>query len=204
MYPLLEKLTISIEGHGSPDGNMHLIGGYHTAMEGDAETWSYITPHDLADALNKRWQFLQGQIAVGKITKEEAREPIIIAYMSCFGSNQIRLLYENLDPGMPEVYCIAGSEYGQVMYGFDSPFSSTHTEGSVLQIDRGGPATMGGAIKETMKKESLYRKSNPVIILLYDPQKLDVPEDRIHKGDLHLIPIQISMGEASDDAEKAV
>ena len=194
------KLTIMLEGHGSPDGKMHLVGGYHAAMQGSTETWNCITPSDLADALNKRWHMLQEQITSGGISEQEAREPAIITYMSCFGSNQMRMLYERLDPEVPKPYCIAGSEHGMPMTGYDSPFSSTHTEGSILQIDRGGPATMGGAVEETMRKESLYKKSNPVI---YIPRK-EMQPNKPFEPKKDNIPMQISLGETLESAGEAV
>lgn len=194
------KLTIMLEGHGSPDGKVHLIGGYHAAMQGGLETWNCVTAGDLADALNKRWHLLEKQIASGDMLEQEAREPVIITFMSCFGSNYIRSLYNLLNPEVPKPYCIAGSEYGQVMYGYDSIFSSTHTEGSVLQIEKGGPATMGGAVEETMRKESLYQKSNPVI---YVPKK-DFDPDKEFDPEKDNVPMQISMGEMPDSAEGAV
>ena len=141
------KLTVMIEGHGSKDGNVHLIGGYFFAEGGGGETWNCITPDDLADALNKRWRFVQQEVKEGNMTEEEGNRPVIIIYRSCYSSDQIRLLCERLKPSVP-ILAIGGSETAQPMFDdFDSPVFSKFLE----LILEGNSSTIDRFIKESMQ-----------------------------------------------------
>ena len=179
-------LTIMMEGHGSPRGTLNLIGGYHSAMRG-MEGEYCISGKDLASALNKRWRNIQQEIASGRLSIDDANAPVIITYMSCFSSNQIRLLYAYLLPGVPGPVCLGGSEFNQFMVGYDSIFGSTHTEEAILQIDRGGPATVGGVWDAP---NILYDKSNRVgyvPMVQFDMNTLGPPDPNA----LHSVPMQI-------------
>ena len=74
--------------------------------------------------LAKRWEIIQQMVASGKMTWEEALEPVIIIFHSCNSQNQLRGLYQaldDIDPTIPKPVAKSVSEWKQ--FGYSHPSS---------------------------------------------------------------------------------
>lgn len=177
-------LTILLEGHGTESG--FYLSGTITTSWGMSDEWNRITPEDFARALNRRHQLILREIEKGDMSAED-QQPVIISYLSCYNSNQARSLYEHLDPGVPRPIVIGGSEFGQVMYNdSESEYNSYFLEGHILQLNREGSATVGGAVEESLHEDPLYIRSNPSIYIP-DPddpgRPMQIAEERMAVSD---------------------
>ena len=168
-------LTILLEGHGTRKGFYFSGDIDSTSLSGSFGQNRHITPEEFAGALNARYDRIQKGIKDGRLPEETAHEPVIMSYLSCYNSNQMRSMYEHLNPGVPKPIVIGGSEYGQLMFNnYDSEYHSKFLEGNILQLNGGGPATVGGAVEETLSDDPTYKESNPSIYI-GDPDNPGIP-----------------------------
>ena len=169
------KITVVLDAHGLKDGT-YLIGGYHDAVSSD-DPWNRITPEELADAFNERDRLIQEKIALGEMVETEV-QPFVAVFHSCDSYDQMRSFYNNLSPGVQEVYAMCVADKGQVGYSsFISHYGSKKIMDEVLQIEHAPePATIGGSIKRHLEKNfGDYKKGEESSSSWYAPDKENRP-----------------------------